>query len=228
MAVEATIVERIEALSRSEFRASVNAERRATLAIGALVFHWGQFDSSLGSMTRWMREKHEALGLGGLPKEHPSGIDGRLKLLRKFIKECSGDPAHLAGFDKLRTRVSRNKHIRDDLVHGTMSLANEVSFKRGPDGFLKLDLQGRMDGTDAGICVFCAPYRNPRKNDGNTVPERLDLVAHLLSEIFEAADELYDDRASLENLVRITLGLEPIPFISARALAGLDPKDTAR
>jgi len=36
MTVEASLVERIEALSRSEFRASVNATRRATLAIGAL------------------------------------------------------------------------------------------------------------------------------------------------------------------------------------------------
>ena len=131
MTVEATIVKQIAALSRSEFRASVNAERRATLAIGALVLHWGQFDSSLGSMIQSMREKHKALGLGGLPNEHPSGIDGRLKLLRKFIKGCSGNPAHLAEFDKLRGRLSRNKNIRNDLVHGAISLANEVSFKRG-------------------------------------------------------------------------------------------------
>ena len=218
MTVEATIVERIEALSHSEFRASVNAERRATLAIGALVLHWGQFDSSLGSMIQWMREKHKALGLGGLPDEHPSDMDGRLKLLRKFIKACSGDPAHLAEFDKLRGRLSRIKNIRNDLVHGAISLANEVSFKRGPDGILRPRPIGqRMDGTDAGICVFCAPYRNPRKKDGMTMPGCLDFVAHLLSEIFEAADELYDDRGSLENLVRVILGLDPIPFISARA-----------
>jgi hypothetical protein len=37
------------------------------------------------------------------------------------------------------------------------------------------------------------------------VPSCLQIVAYLLSEIFEAADELYDDRESLENLVRITL-----------------------
>jgi hypothetical protein len=230
MTVEATIVERIEALSRSEFRASVNAERRATLAIGALVLHWGQFDSSLGSLIQWMREKHEALGLSGLPEEHPIGIDGRLNLLRKFIKECSRDPVHLAGFDKLRARVSRNKNIRDDLVHGAMSLANEVSFDRGPDGFLRLRRPlgpDRRGGTDAGICVFCAPYRKPRKKKGGmTAPGHLDLVAHLLSEIFEAADQLYDDRGSLENLVRVTLGLDPIPFISARA-AALGPNDSA-
>jgi hypothetical protein len=36
-------------------------------------------------------------------------------------------------------------------------------------------------------------------------PCRAECVAHLLSEIFEAADELYDDRGSLENLVRIIL-----------------------
>jgi hypothetical protein len=220
MTVEATIVKQIAALSRSEFRASVNAERRATLAIGALVLHWGQFDSKLGSMIQWIREKHEALGLGGLPEEHPSGVDDRLKLLRKFIKACSGDAAHLAEFDKLRGRLSRNRNIRNHLVHGATSLANEVSFERRPDGSLRLPSTlgpARTDGTDAGICVVCAPYRNPRKKDGMTVPGGHDLVAHLLSEVFEAADELYDDSGSLENLVRVILGLDPIPFISARA-----------
>ena len=228
MTVEATIVERIETLSRSEFRASVNAERRATLAIGALVLHWGQFDSSLGTIIHWLREKHKALGLGGLSEEHPSGLDSRLKLLRKFIKACSGDPAHLVEFDKLRGRLSRVTNIRHDLVHGAISLANEVSFQRGPDGVLRPYPKGRMDGTDAGICVVCAPYRNPRKKDGMTVPGGLDPVAHLLTEIFEAADELYDDRGSLENLVRVIVGLNPIPFISARAAADLPPNDKRR
>jgi hypothetical protein len=32
-------------------------------------------------------------------------------------------------------------------------------------------------------------------------PDRFQIVAHLFSEIFEAADELYNDRGSLENLV---------------------------
>jgi hypothetical protein len=57
MTVEVSLVERIEALSRFEFRASVNAERRATLAVGALVLHWGQFDSSLGSMIGFNEKK---------------------------------------------------------------------------------------------------------------------------------------------------------------------------
>jgi hypothetical protein len=224
MTVEVSLVERIEALSRFEFRASVNAERRATLAIGALLLHWGQFDSSLGSMIQWMREKHEALGLGGLPEEHPGDHGGRLKLLRKFIKACSGDPAHLAEFDKLRERISRNTRIRNDLAHGAISLGNEVSFERGPDGILRLHPTGRMDGTDAGVCVVCTPYRKPRKKDGMTVPSRLEIVGHLVSEIFEAADELYDDRGSLENLVRVTLGLDPIPFISERGQRRVNTK----
>jgi hypothetical protein len=207
MTVEASLVERIEALSRSEFRASVNAERRATLAIGALLLHWGQFDRSLGSMIQCMRERHEALGLGGLPEEHPSGFKDRLKLLRKLIITSGGDPAHLAEFDELRGSVCRNMQIRDDLVHGAISLANEVSFERGPDGFLRLRRPlgpERRDGTVAGIYVFCAPYRKPRKKkDRMTQPSRLDFIAHMISEIFEAADELYDDRGSLENLVRV-------------------------
>ena len=207
MTVEVSLVERIEALSRSEFRASVNAERRATLAVGALLLHWGQFDSSLGSMIELMRKKHESLGLGGLPEEHPGDHGGRLKLLRKFIKAGSGNSAHLAEFDKLRERVSRNTRIRNDLAHGAMSLGNVVSFERGPDGILRLrhPLPERAEGTDAGVCLVCCPFRKPRKKDGTTVPSRAECVAHLLSEIFEAADELYDDRGSLENLVRIIL-----------------------
>jgi hypothetical protein len=180
MTVEVSLVERIEALSRSEFRASVNAVRRATLAIGALVLHWGQFESGLGAFIDSMREKHEALGLGGLPKEHPGDHGGRLKLLRKLIKECSGDPAHLAAFDKLRERVSRNTRIRNNLCHGAISLGNEVSFEQGPDGSLRLrrPLLGRADGTDAGICIVCNPYRKPRKKEGLIMPSRSEIVAH--------------------------------------------------
>jgi hypothetical protein len=81
MTVEVRLVERIE-------DASVNAERRTTLAVGALLLHWGQFDSSLGAMIELMRKKHGSLGLGGLPEEHPGDHGGRLKLLRKFIKAC--------------------------------------------------------------------------------------------------------------------------------------------
>ena len=42
-------------------------------------------------MVQWMREKHEVLGLGGLPDEHPGDQAGQLNLLRKFIKACGGD-----------------------------------------------------------------------------------------------------------------------------------------
>jgi hypothetical protein len=157
-----------------------------------------------------LRKKHESLGLGGLP-DHPGDHGGRLKLLRKFIKACGGNPAHLAEFDKLRARVSRNTRIRDDLVHGAISLGNEVSFERGPDGILRPRPLGRRDGTDAGVCLICYPFRKPRKKDGMIVPSHPEFLAHLLSEIFEAADELYDDRQSLENLVDIILGLNPVP-----------------
>jgi hypothetical protein len=195
MTVEASLLEQIEALSRSEFRASVNVERRATLAIGALILHWGQFETSLGSMIDSMRKEHEALGLGGFPEEHPSDHGGRLKLLRKFIKGCSSNSAHLSEFDKLRARVSRNTRIRNDLAHGAMCLGNVVSFKRGPDGTLRLrlPLPERAEGTDAGVCLVC--FRRARKKDG------FQIVAHLLSELFEAADELYNDHESLDNLV---------------------------
>jgi hypothetical protein len=201
MIVEVSLVEQIEALSRPEFRASVNVKRRATLAIGALLLHWGQFETSLGSMIESMRKEHEALGLGGLPEEYPSDRGGRLKLLRKFIKACSSNPVRLAEFDKLRTRISRNTRIRNDLAHGAMSLGNIVSFKRGPDGILKLrqPLPERVEGIEAGVCLVC--FRRQRKKDGMIMPDRFQIVAHLLSEIFEAADELYNDRGSLENLV---------------------------
>jgi hypothetical protein len=165
-------------------------------------------------MIQRMREKHEALGLGGLSEEHPSDHGGRLKLLRKFIKACNGDPAHLTEFDKLRERLSRSTRIRNDLVHGAISLGNEVSFERGPDGILRPRIAlgpGRRDGTDAGVCLVCRRYPKPRKQDGMIVPSRPQIVAHLLSEIFEAADELYGDRGSLEHLVHIILGLSPLP-----------------
>jgi hypothetical protein len=116
-----TLIEQIEALSRSEFRASVNVERRATLAIGALLLHWGQFENSLRSMIESIRKEH-----GGPSEEHPSSHGGRLKFLRKFIKACSSNPAHLVEFDELWVRVSRNTRIRNDLAHGAMSLGNVV------------------------------------------------------------------------------------------------------
>jgi hypothetical protein len=111
------LVEQIEGLTRSDFRASVNPTRRATLAVGAIILHWG-------SLIEWMGERHKCLGLGGLPNEHPSDQAGRLTLLRRFIKACSADASHLRDFDRLRQQISRATAIRDDLVHGALGLGN--------------------------------------------------------------------------------------------------------
>ena len=180
------LVEQIEGLTRSDFRASVNPTRRATLAIGALILHWGQLDSSVGSLIEWMRERHKSLGLGGLPDEHPSDQAGRLTLLRKFINACSADANHLRDFDRLRPKISRATVIRDNLVHGALGLGNPT-------------------GTDQGVSIVCAPYRKPRKSKDGILPARLELVLYPVSEIFQAGDDLWDDRYSLERLVREVL-----------------------
>lgn len=183
MVVDASLVERIEALTRSEFRATVNPTRRATLAIGALVLHWGQFDSSVGSMIQWMKGKPKALGLLGVSHQYPRGHRGQLKLLRKLFEACSDDHTRLTELDTLLERISRYTQIRDDLVHGAIGLDNRA-------------------GNNSGLGIICAPYRNPRKKDD---PARLDIVTHALTEIFEAADRLNDDCRSLENLICLML-----------------------
>jgi hypothetical protein len=177
------LVDEIEALTRSEFRASVNAERRATLAIGALILHWGQFDSSLGWLMKEMRARHIKIGLGGFPDEHPGDQMGQLSLLRKFIGACSDNPSDLREFDRLRERISRATSIRDDLVHGALAIGNTT-------------------GTDEGLYMFCMPARKPKKTSRGFVEARHEMVSHPLSEIFQAVDDLWDDLHALEVLVR--------------------------
>src|SRR5258708_11627205 len=115
MAVDRKLVEQIDTLTRSDFRASINATRRATLAIGALVLHWGQFDSMILAHVQWLREKHKMLGFGGFPDAHPSDQAGQLNLLRKLIQASSADPGHLSEFDRIRQVIVRTTSIRNDL-----------------------------------------------------------------------------------------------------------------
>jgi hypothetical protein len=191
MAVDRNLVEQIEMLTRSDFRASVNATRRATLAIGALILHWGQFDSSMGSMIEWMRARHRELGLDGFPNAHPSDQAGQLNLLRKLIQACSPDGNQLREFDRIRQRISRATAIRDDLVHGALGLGNQT-------------------GTDEGLYIMCAPYRKPKKSTDRILPAHLELRSHLVSEIFRAADDLWNDLHLLEGLVRVVLAADPL------------------
>jgi hypothetical protein len=188
MAVDVRLVEEIEALTRTDFRASVNAERRATLAIGALVLAWGQLDSALGWMISELRKRHEALGLGGRRDEHPFNQSDQLSLLRKFIKECSD--GHLRDFDRLRERISRSTVIRDDLVHGALGLGNSL-------------------GTPDGVEIVCVPSQKSRKTENGFIGARHEIVLHQINEIFLAADHLRDDRCALEELV--SCALEDIP-----------------
>jgi hypothetical protein len=104
--IDEELAARIEALPRAEFRATVNATRRSTLAIGALILAWGQFDSSLGWEVKEARSLHENMGFSGFPENHPSDQSGQLSLLRKFISDCTAGGDHLKAFDRIRTRLA--------------------------------------------------------------------------------------------------------------------------
>ena len=108
------IVARIEALSRAEFRAAVNAERRSTLAIGAFVLAWGQFDSTLGSML-------QLLGV----ERYPVGPDDQLAELRRQFEQR--DPTRLSDLDRIIAGVRAAAPVRNDLAHGVLGLSS-------PDG----------------------------------------------------------------------------------------------
>ena len=173
----------IEMLSRADFRAIVNAERRATLAIGALILSWGQFDSSLGFLIQEMRERHQTLGLGGYPEEHPNDQAGQLSLLRRFVRDCIPDETALRTFDCLRPRISAATAIRNDLVHGALSLDNPTR-------------------PDEGLSVFCMPCRKAKKTASGVIPARHEMVSHPVNAIFQAADQLREDLRELELLIR--------------------------
>jgi hypothetical protein len=129
---------------RAEFRAIVNPERRATLAIGALILSWGQFDSSFGFLIKEMRKRHQTLGLSGYPEKHPNGQAGQFDLLRKVLLECIPDKTALHKFDSLRSLISAATVIRNDLVHGALSLHNPTH-------------------SDEGLSIFCLPSRKAKK-----------------------------------------------------------------
>jgi hypothetical protein len=177
-----TLVDQIEALPRSEFRAVVNAERRVTLAIGVLMLHWGQFESRMGWLIDEMRERHVHLGFGGLPAEHPSDHAGQFALLRKFICACDSEANRLREFDRLRGRLWAAKAIRDDIAHGALALGNST-------------------GTDDGLFLLCMQRRKGKISGTGFVPPRHEMVRHFIVGIFSAADQVWDDQHALEHLV---------------------------
>jgi len=187
MVPDTTLVAQIEALTRSEFRAAVNEERRATLAIGALVFSWGQFDSRMGWMIKELKGLHERLGSSALSGEHPNNQAGQLRLLRTFIQASATTTAPLREFDRLRSRISAATAARDDVVHGALGL-------------------GSSTGTVEGIYLLCVPSRKAKRTNEGIVPARHDFVFHLLSHIFQAADHLREDLGALESLVDSATG----------------------
>ena len=126
------------------------------------------------------------MGFDGFPDAHPSDQAGQLNLLRKLIKACSADPGHLSEFDRIRQAIARITSIRNDLVHGALGLGNNT-------------------GTDEGLYVFCAPHRKARRSDSGILPAYHELQSYLVREIFEAADDIWSSRESLDKLVRVVL-----------------------
>ncbi len=156
MTVDKELSAQIESLSRSEFRATVNAERRATLAIGVLILHWGQFESSLGWMIKESRERNRNLGLSEFDGDHPNDIAGKMGLLRRLIRPLTSNDEQLREFDRISQTIGAASKVRDDLAHGAM----------GP---------GNSTGTADGVYVLCMPPRRAKKT---TKLEHLVITAY--------------------------------------------------
>src|SRR5687768_13284672 len=108
-----TLAEQIEALPRAEFRRIVNPDRRATLAIGALILHWGQLDSQLGNFLHQLRV---AIGIRNVSVHSKHPMTQRVDAIRGMLEQLNADPQSIADYDKARLAILAATTVRNDVA----------------------------------------------------------------------------------------------------------------
>jgi hypothetical protein len=155
----------------------------ACLAIGALILHWGQFDSELGFWIKELRAQRNSLLLPETQDELANDLSGRLTALRRLFKQCGADDTQMRKFDACRTKILAIALVRDDIAHGATGLGNST-------------------GTDEGIYLLCVPSRKNQKTLGDIKIGHHVMVSHHLKDIFAAADLIREVRSELDLLFR--------------------------
>ncbi len=170
-----------EKQTRNEFRWSLKPEQRATMAIGALILNWAQWDGDITQHVFFLRDRAvektstpSAWRVSSLHKD-------RLRTLRRLVVALTSDRSEkVRKYDTITGTVAPLTVLRGAVAHGLVGLAN-------PSGTQE----------DLRLAIFA-----PRQSEVDGELSRsapLDMPS--VTQVFEAADIIWDERAKLRQLV---------------------------
>lgn len=166
--------EQPERIERDIFRRSLSGQRRATLAIGAIMLNWAQWDSDITQQIFVLRDciSREGRQIGG--REVSSLHSTRLSQLRRLIVACSPENSEdVRTFDDLVRGATEITILRGKIAHGLSGLANP-------------------SGTDNDLRLAIFLPVNDQSKGGLQPTGTFDLP--LIWDIFDAADKIWDAR----------------------------------
>jgi hypothetical protein len=170
-----------EKLKREAFRLTLNADQKATMAIGNIMLHWASWDGDITQHIFHLKDIAEHRGIDTSSFKTQSLHKDRLSTLRRLVRILTNDKSQeLRQLDTIYGIVAPLTNLRGSIAHGLMGLGN-------PEGTAE----------DLRLVVF---------SPGSDKIERVLLPSgHLdtpkVSEVFEAADQIWEQRDKLRLLV---------------------------
>jgi hypothetical protein len=155
------------------------------MAIGALMLNWAQWDSDITHHIFSIRSVVSNQGKASDAQLVSSLHKPRLSMLRRLIAVCtSAKSEKLRAFDNIVQRAAVTTELRGKIAHGLSGLGNP-------------------SGTEDGISlVTFSPGRDPLQG-GLQASGTLEFET--IWNVFNAADQIWDARTELSDLVRTLL-----------------------
>jgi hypothetical protein len=167
--------------TRKEFRRSLTAEQRATMAIGVVMLNWAYWDGDITQHIFSLKEVAERRKIDVSAYKVLSLHKERLKTLRRLILALTTDGSdELRKYDAIFGKVAPLTVLRGAIAHGLMGLGNPSAT---PEDLRLVVLSSSVDPVER-VLLESGPLDMPS-----------------VAEVFEAADVIWDEREKLRRLV---------------------------
>jgi len=172
-------MEEIAREERDAFRKTLSPERRATMAIGAIVLNWAYVDSDLTAHIFHLTGVAGELGHDVSEVKVMSQRERRISTLRRLIILLGGERSEVSR-SLIRLCKAALTELRSSIAHGLQGLESPT----GEQDDLRLVVFSNRTGEEKHVLEPSGVLDMPRVND-----------------VFAAADKLWDNRMELFNLV---------------------------
>ncbi|WP_315729222.1 MULTISPECIES: hypothetical protein [unclassified Bradyrhizobium] len=165
---------------RDEYRKTLTHEQRATMAIGVLMLNWAYWDGDITHHIFFLRDK-AATEIDVSAQRVLSLHKDRLKTLRRLVVALTADKSEeVRRYDAIAGIVAPLTVLRGAIAHGLVGVGNPS----GTHEDLRLILFSQRHDDSVGELSRTGSMEMPR-----------------VSEVFEAADTIWDERQKLQQLV---------------------------